>query len=86
MIDNDWKSSKYPPVPGHEIIGVVEKAGEVATIKVGQVVGIGWQKSSCGKCKACLSGNDSLCTTFPERANTVVGNHGGFATHIKFDS
>lgn len=86
MIDNDWKSSRYPIVPGHEIVGVVEKAGEVSTVKVGQTVGIGWQRSSCGKCKACLSGNDSLCTTFPYRQNTIVGNHGGFASHIKFDS
>ena len=28
MIDNDWKSSRYPIVPGHEIIGVVEKVGD----------------------------------------------------------
>lgn len=87
MIDNDWKASKYPLVPGHEIIGVVEKVGEAAKhLKIGQTVGIGWQRSSCGKCKACLSGNDSLCTVFPYRANTIIANHGGFASHIKFDS
>ena len=87
MIDNDWKSSKYPIVPGHEIIGVVEKVGDASSLKIGQIVGIDWQRSSSGVCNYCLSGNDSLCSAlFPHRTATIVGNHGGFASHILFDS
>ncbi len=85
MIDNDWGLTKYQIVPGHEIVGIVDEVGEASLLKVGDTVGIGWQRSSCGKCKHCLSGNDSLCTS-PGRSNTIVANHGGFADHIKFDS
>lgn len=36
-------SSSYPRIPGHEVVGIVEKLGPGATKwKVGQRVGIGW--------------------------------------------
>lgn len=36
-------ASEYPRIPGHEIVGIVEKLGEgVSNWKVGQRVGIGW--------------------------------------------
>src|ERR1700683_4987390 len=48
LIDNDWGISKYPFVPGHEIVGTVSAVGSaVADRKVGERVGIGWQADSC---------------------------------------
>jgi D-arabinose 1-dehydrogenase-like Zn-dependent alcohol dehydrogenase len=39
---NDWKGTKYPVVPGHEIIGrVVEIGTDVHSHKVGDLVGAG---------------------------------------------
>lgn len=36
-------ASEYPRVPGHEVVGIIEKLGEnVSKWKVGQRVGIGW--------------------------------------------
>ena len=38
-----WPNVQYPRIPGHEIIGVVEKVGaQVSKWKVGQRVGVGW--------------------------------------------
>src|SRR5580704_5065807 len=44
LIDNDWGLSKYPFVPGHEIVGTVSAVGKgVIDRKVGERVGVGWQ-------------------------------------------
>ena len=52
LIDNDWASSTYPLVPGHEIVGTVSAAGSEAALGVGQRVGVGWQRSACHECEA----------------------------------
>jgi len=84
LINDDWGISSYPLVPGHEIVGVVTKLGEaVKSLKPGDRVGIGWQRSACGGCEWCLSGHDNLC---PESEATCVGHYGGFAEHIRCDS
>src|SRR5476651_1940627 len=55
FIDNYWKDTNYPFVPGLEIIGMVEETGtEVKNIKRGDVVGIGYQVKSCFTCEYCL--------------------------------
>ena len=82
LIDDDWSVSKYPLVPGHEIVGTVVAAGEAAAHPVGQRVGVGWQRSSCHECEQCLAGRENLCAT---QTATCVGNHGGFASRIRTD-
>lgn len=84
MIDNDWMISKYPIVPGHEIVGKVLEAGkEVTHLKKGDRVGIGWESSACLVCPDCLRGNENLCSS---QEATIIGRHGGFADHVKADS
>ena len=40
FIDNDWGDARYPLVPGHEIVGIVEEAGsEVVDLRTGERVG-----------------------------------------------
>ena len=52
MLDNHWGMSRYPFVPGHEIIGKVEAFGaHVKGLSVGQCVGVGWSSGSCGCCE-----------------------------------
>ena len=84
LINDDWGVSRYPLVPGHEIIGTVNRLGSGVThLKPGQRVGVGWQRSSCGECEYCLRGDGNLCEKFQA---TCVRNHGGFAETIVTDS
>jgi alcohol/geraniol dehydrogenase (NADP+) len=82
LIDDDWSSSTYPLVPGHEIVGTVAAAGDACTLAVGQRVGIGWQRSACLECEACRAGHENLCAT---QEATCVGHMGGFAQRIRTD-
>ena len=85
MIDNDWNSSKYPLVPGHEVIGTVQATGQaVSNLKKGDLVGVGWQRSACLACDDCLRGNENLCSVAYQA--TVVKNHGGFGSFMVTDS
>lgn len=80
LINNDWGSSRYPLVPGHEIVGTVTRVGTAVThLEPGQRAGVGWQRYSCGECEYCRRGEDNLCG---RRQATCVGHHGGFASAI----
>ena len=84
MIDNEWGFSRYPVVPGHEVIGTVAAVGDkVDGVKVGTRVGVGWHAGSCGHCEWCARGKESLCAK--ERA-TIVNHHGGFAESVRVDA
>jgi alcohol/geraniol dehydrogenase (NADP+) len=84
LIDNDWGNSKYPFIPGHEIVGTVSAVGsEVRDRKVGERVGIGWQSDSCGACEWCLQGDEHLCA---KAQLTCVGRNGGYAESIRVNS
>lgn len=81
MLDNEWQMTKYPFVPGHEIVGTVAAAGpDARRVKVGDRVGLGWYSASCMSCRTCLSGDHNLC---PTAEGTMVGRHGGFATRVR---
>ncbi|HEX4083325.1 MAG TPA: NAD(P)-dependent alcohol dehydrogenase [Chthoniobacteraceae bacterium] len=81
MIDNEWHSSSYPVVPGHEIIGTVAAKGERVTgLEIGQRAGIGWQCSSCGHCEYCRTAREHLCA---QEVDTIIGHFGGFADRVR---
>lgn len=81
MIDNEWGSTTYPLVPGHEIIGQVVNIGrEVPNLKIGDHVGLGWFSSSCMHCMQCMGGSHHLCGSV---RGTIVGRHGGFADYVR---
>jgi len=84
LIDNDWGVSKYPFIPGHEIVGSVVAVGSaVKDRKVGERVGIGWQSDSCGVCEWCRQGDEHLCA---KAQPTCVGRNGGYADRIRVNS
>jgi alcohol/geraniol dehydrogenase (NADP+) len=84
LIDNDWGISRYPLVPGHEIIGTVSETGSLVThLNQGDRVGVGWQRSSCMICEFCMSGQHNLCE---RQEATCAGHFGGFADRIRVDS
>ncbi|MEM9839610.1 MAG: NAD(P)-dependent alcohol dehydrogenase [Pseudomonadota bacterium] len=81
MIDNEWGMSRYPLVPGHEVVGKVSAIGAgVKRLKVGDRVGLGWFSDSCQRCRSCLSGHHNLCN---KGKGTIVGRHGGFADKVR---
>lgn len=71
MARNEWKSTIYPVVPGHEIIGRVVKAGGSAKkFREGDMAGVGCMVGSCGKCESCREGLENYC----ENGNILTYN------------
>ncbi|WP_286833421.1 MULTISPECIES: NADPH-dependent aldehyde reductase Ahr [Acinetobacter] len=82
VLNNDWGSSVYPVVAGHEIIGTITQLGaEAKGLKVGQRVGIGWTAESCQYCDPCISGQQVMCTG--GQVATIVSHAGGFADKVR---
>ena len=71
---------KYPRVPGHEVVGTIDKLGSnVAFWEIGERVGVGWYGGPCLECEACRMGDPSTCTSF---LTTGVSFDGGFAEYM----
>jgi uncharacterized zinc-type alcohol dehydrogenase-like protein len=61
-VRNEWGSTNYPCVPGHEIVGTVSAIGsDVSKFTVGETVGVGCLVGSCGHCPSCLEGLENYC-------------------------
>ncbi len=93
QINNDWKNTIYPCVPGHEIIGKISQAGAgVTDFKVGDTVGVGCMIDSCQDCASCNSGEEQFCLGPVGQTMTYNGywkpdgsgynTFGGYSTHI----
>ncbi|TWB20330.1 propanol-preferring alcohol dehydrogenase [Nitrospirillum amazonense] len=78
LIDGDLPPGGLPRVPGHEIVGVIDRLGPgVVDLSLGQRVGVGWLAHSCRRCPYCLAGHENLCD---RPAFTGYTRDGGFAT------
>ncbi|WP_272973162.1 NAD(P)-dependent alcohol dehydrogenase [Croceibacter atlanticus] len=76
-VRNDWGGSKYPVVPGHEIIGrVVEVGSDVSNFKKGELVGVGCMVDSCRECSACKDDLEQFCE------EGMVGTYNGKDKHL----
>ena len=93
MIDNDWHISRFPLVPGHEIVGhVINVGSDITHLKVGDAVALGCVAQTCLSCNYCKSGVDNLC---PQRCFTYFADitdetgtyphHGGFGSYLRTD-
>jgi len=71
---------RFPVIPGHQVVGRVEKKGAGASeYQIGDRVGVGWIYSSCGQCRECRKGLENLCTDFRATGRDV---HGGYAQYM----
>jgi propanol-preferring alcohol dehydrogenase len=62
LVDGELPNPKLPVVPGHQVAGVVEAAGEGAErFAIGDRVGIPWLGWTDGECRYCRSGRENLC-------------------------
>jgi len=81
IVEGELPSAKRPVIPGHEVVGVVDRLGPGArssSIKEGDRVGIAWLQATCGQCSFCTSGRENLCPS-----STFTGYHvdGGYAEY-----
>ena len=84
LIDDEWGMTRFPIVPGHEVVGKIAKVGgKVKHLQLNQVVGVGWHAGYCNECALCLSGDNNLCATAQP---TIIGHHGGFADKVRADA
>ncbi len=84
VVDGDLTEPHLPLVPGHQIIGVVEKVGsDAGNFTTGQQVGVPWLGGSCGHCEFCASARENLCD---EAVYTGYQVNGGFADYTVADS
>jgi propanol-preferring alcohol dehydrogenase len=77
IVDGELAGAKLPLVPGHQIVGVVDRIGPgVAGIAAGDRVGVPWLGATCGRCRFCAAGQENLCD-----ALRFTGYHrdGGYA-------
>lgn len=59
---NEYGNTKYPFVPGHEIVGRIRKIGEnVSKFKENELVGVGYFILSCGHCQSCIGQEQQFC-------------------------
>jgi NADPH:quinone reductase-like Zn-dependent oxidoreductase len=62
-----------PHIPGTDVAGEIAKVGpEVSTVHIGQKVVLS-PGITCGKCPACLTGNDNLCRDYTNLGSMVDG-------------
>ena len=79
IVEGDLPLVRSPVVPGHQIVGRVERAGAAARrFRIGDRVGIAWLRRTCGVCDACRRGRENLC-----EGAEFTGYHadGGFADY-----
>ena len=80
-IEGRTPPSKLPMIPGHEVVGYVEKLGiKSSKFKIGDRVGVAWIFSTCGKCDFCLSQKENLCPDFKATGRDADGGYAEYMT------
>lgn len=84
VVDGDLPDPHLPIIPGHEIIGRIDRLGAGVTgLQLGQRVGIPWLGHTCGHCPYCRTNHENLCD---RPAFTGFSRNGGFATATVADA
>lgn len=84
VVDGELPLPRLPIVPGHEIVGIVDRVGAgVDSLRLDQRIGVPWLAHTCGHCAYCRLGRENLCD---EPLFTGHGRDGGFATHVLADA
>jgi propanol-preferring alcohol dehydrogenase len=80
IVDGELPHPKLPLVPGHEIVGYIEAAGQGCdSWHPGDRVGIPWLARTCGRCPFCRRGRENLCPHALFTGYTVDGGYAEFA-------
>jgi alcohol dehydrogenase, propanol-preferring len=80
VIEAELPPRKSPVIPGHQVVGVIEKLGAGSQKRdIGERVGIAWLHHTDGTCEYCRSGAENLCD-YPTFTGYSVD--GGYAEYI----
>src|SRR5438309_7844728 len=61
LVDGEIALHKRPVVPGHQVVGIVERQAQGSRFKAGDRVGVAWLAFACGVCRHCREGRENLC-------------------------
>ncbi len=80
-IEGRTPPERLPVVPGHQVVGIVEDSGPLASrFKKKDRVGIAWIFSSCQKCTFCTGGYENLCEKFQATGRDANGGYAEYMT------
>ena len=80
VVEGELPPRKSPLIPGHQVVGIVEKLGEGARrFKFGERVGIAWLHHTDQSCEYCRAGMENLCDHPDFTGYTVDGGYAEYA-------
>ncbi len=80
VVDGELPDPKLPLVPGHQIVGVVERVGgRVDRFAAGDRIGVPWLGYTDGSCRYCLAGRENLCDNARFTGYQIDGGYGEYA-------
>ena len=92
QVRSQWEGTRYPCVPGHEIIGRVTAVGsQVTKFDVGDIAAVGCMVDSCRQCASCKDGLEQYCErgftgTYNGQVSGAGENtYGGYSERIVVD-
>jgi propanol-preferring alcohol dehydrogenase len=80
VVEGELRPRKSPVIPGHQVVGVVERRGEGASrFRIGDRVGIAWLHETDGVCEYCRMGQENLCEHASFTGYAVDGGYAEYA-------
>ena len=81
IVDGELTEPKLPLIVGHQIAGIVERAG--GNFREGDRVGVPWLGWTDGVCRYCTTGRENLCDRARFNGYTIDG---GYAEYCVVDA
>ena len=87
VVDDELPDIEVPRVPGHEIVGTIERLGDDTTgFREGERVGTPWLGYTCGTCEYCTSGRENLCRLARFTGYQIDGGYADYAVaDVRYD-
>jgi propanol-preferring alcohol dehydrogenase len=80
VVDGELPHPRLPLIPGHQIVGTVEKiGGHAGSFAVGDRVGVPWLGWTDGECRYCHSGRENLCENARFTGYQIDGGYAEYA-------